>query len=306
MKRLLGLLAIAVASVACNDAPQKASYFPPPGADSGPTADTEADTGDTGLSDTSEPEPDVAPDSSAPDTGRHDAGPAPDAGPRRVQVSWDFDNGKQGWKVGLSDYSHGDSPTEKYNFEHGVRQLPADLGRTGKGLYASSFNKADDLFMFLKHRLGQKHGLVPDTAYQITWRILMGSTAPSGGCPGIGGSPGEGVSVKAGGSKLEPRTVVDPTGRVVMNVDHGGNSTSGRAATVLGTMANGVPCDEADGDYRVIERTGTHQRTVRTDQNGELWLLAGTDSGFEGTTSPYYLQIDVALTPVAADSLHTE
>jgi hypothetical protein len=32
---------------------------------------------------------------------------------------------------------------------------------------------------------------------------------------------------------------------------------------------------------------------------GDLWLLVGTDSGYEGTTSLYYQRIEVELIPIS-------
>jgi hypothetical protein len=37
---------------------------------------------------------------------------------------------------------------------------------------------------------------------------------------------------------------------------------------------------------------------VRANPDGTFWLLVGTDSGFEGTTTLYYQRIGVTLTPV--------
>ena len=43
-----------------------------------------------------------------------------------------------------------------------------------------------------------------------------------------------------------------------------------------------------------------HQHTslVNANSDGELWLLVGTDSGFEALTAIYYQRIDVTLTPI--------
>jgi hypothetical protein len=38
---------------------------------------------------------------------------------------------------------------------------------------------------------------------------------------------------------------------------------------------------------------------VNANSRGELWLLVGTDSGFEGLTALYYQRIDVTLAPVS-------
>ena len=33
-----------------------------------------------------------------------------------------------------------------------------------------------------------------------------------------------------------------------------------------------------------------------TDDKGSLWILLGTDSGFEGTTTIYFMELEVAAT----------
>jgi hypothetical protein len=37
---------------------------------------------------------------------------------------------------------------------------------------------------------------------------------------------------------------------------------------------------------------------VKTDADGRLWVVIGTDSGFEGTTEIYYLNGTITLTPI--------
>jgi hypothetical protein len=66
-------------------------------------------------------------------------------------------------------------------------------------------------------------------------------------------------------------------------------------------MANGI---ESNGDepvpYVSLTVEHTHTFTAQADAEGNLWLLVGTDSGFEGLTALYFQQIDVRLTPVVA------
>jgi hypothetical protein len=48
--------------------------------------------------------------------------------------------------------------------------------------------------------------------------------------------------------------------------------------------------------YSVIKRnnTMTNSRYVtKSNANGELWLIIGTDSGFAGTTTLYYTKVNV-------------
>ena len=45
-------------------------------------------------------------------------------------------------------------------------------------------------------------------------------------------------------------------------------------------------------------RSHVHKFPVISSDSGELWLLVGTDSGFEGKTTVYYQQITATLVPV--------
>ena len=83
-----------------------------------------------------------------------------------------------------------------------------------------------------------------------------------------------------------------------MNVDKSNQSQSGQAASVTGDIANGRPCDFGPYPYVSIQRTHQHTSLVNANSKGEIWLLVGTDSGFEGLTGLYYQRIDVTLTPV--------
>ena len=128
--------------------------------------------------------------------------------------------------------------------------------------------------------------------------IVFASNAPSGAV-GIGGSPGESVLLKAGASTVEPEVYFDSdAGYYLMNVDKGsGNSGNGTAASVVGDIANGLSAEE-NPRYVSLKRQHEHKYTVNASQDGELWLLVGTDSGFEGLTGIYYQSIVVTLVPL--------
>jgi hypothetical protein len=85
-----------------------------------------------------------------------------------------------------------------------------------------------------------------------------------------------------------------------MNVDKGEQTTAGPAGSVVGDIANGLPCDSASGDvqpYVSLVKEHSNEVPVKGSASGELWLLVGTDSGFEGVTALYYQQIVVELLP---------
>jgi hypothetical protein len=212
-----------------------------------------------------------------------------------MRLEFDFRQGAQGWEAGFAEYS---PEMEGMMLDGEIRPLPSELGINGTGYYLQGMNHSDDLFMFLKRRLGTDDGVVPGQEYRVMFTIVFASNAP-GGAVGIGGSPGESVYLKAGASEVEPEVYVDSdTGCYVMNVDKGaGNSGSGTAASVVGNIANGLFAEE-DPRYISLERQHEHQHTVNASPDGELWLLVGTDSGFEGLTGIYYQSVAVTLSPL--------
>jgi hypothetical protein len=102
---------------------------------------------------------------------------------------------------------------------------------------------------------------------------------------------------------VEPEVYLDSaTDYYLMNVDKGpGNSGGGKAASLTGHIANGLSAGEfgtENSPYVSLVRQHRHKHTVTASPDGELWLLVGTDSGFEGLTGIYYQSIEVTLKPV--------
>ena len=217
--------------------------------------------------------------------------------PRFVTIADDFSRGSGGWLAGFSDYG----------FEQGgmlrvaePRPLPAEVNPDGAlhGYYLHGNNNSDDLFMYLRKPLGPSDGIAPGAAYEVDFFIEAASDAPSG-CAGVGGSPGDGVYLKVGASAIEPVGIFDEVEGLRLNLDKGDQSQSGSDATIAGVIANGSECtNENMGVYRLIERRQKHASPVRADPSGNLWLLVGTDSAFEGLTGLYYSRIVVTLTRV--------
>jgi hypothetical protein len=148
--------------------------------------------------------------------------------------------------------------------------------------------------MFFKVRVD---GLKPDTVYQAAFDLELATDVP-GGMMGIGGSPGESVYVKAGATAVEPVAEVDATdGWLRMNIDMGSQSQGGEDMIVLGNIAYEPDGTEEAGQWvlKPMDNEG-HPFSAKTDEDGALWLILGTDSGFEGLTAVYYAQITVGLT----------
>jgi len=217
-----------------------------------------------------------------------------------VRLEFDFRQGAQGWEAGFAEYAP--EMESMMQLEAGIRPLPSELKIEGTGYYLQGMNLPDDLFMFLKRRLGTDDGVVPGQKYRIKFTIVFASNAPSGAV-GIGGAPGESVYLKAGTSMVEPLAYLDPDlSYYRMNVKKGeGTTGGGEAASEIGNIANGLSADEIDMEnppYISLKRQHEHEYTVTAGPDGELWLLVGTDSGFEGLTGIYYQSIAVTLTPM--------
>ena len=206
----------------------------------------------------------------------------PTAVPGLVEFSFTFEEDTEGWTAGFADLP-ADYDQSIYELDHGHRPLPDGL--EGSGIYVQGHNRSDDLFMFLKRRV---EGLQSDAAYEVEVSVDLATNVPAGAV-GIGGSPGESVFVKAGASSVEPVTEEDRIGHLRMNIDKGNQSRGGAAMVVIGNVAHpGVTGRE----YRVktLNNDG-RPLTVEADGEGRLWLIVGTDSGFEGLTTLYYDRI---------------
>lgn len=215
-----------------------------------------------------------------------------------LHATYDFAQGDQGWTALFSDFSP--EMTESMELAHGIRELPPELGRPGSGYLLQSTNRSDDVFMLLARRLGTSDGVTPGAEYIVHYTITMASDAPAG-CSGAGGAPAESVFLKAGAAAHEPTVVVDPhDGLYHVTVDKGNQSEGGTEMAIAGNIANGGDASEcASPRFRTFTRSYEHPRPVTASPDGDLWLLIGTDSGYEGRTRLYYERIEVELTSAA-------
>ncbi len=162
----------------------------------------------------------------------------------------------------------------------------------GSGIYVQGHNRSDDLFMYLKR---QVDGLQPSATYAVSASIDLATNVPLD-VYGIGGHPGLSVYVKAGGSTEEPTASIGSNNHLRMNIDKGNQSRSGSAMRVIGDVVHPDAID-IGGEYRIKTLASEPQfLSVETDSDGRVWLIVGTDSGFEGLTRLYYDRISFTLT----------
>lgn len=214
------------------------------------------------------------------------AGTSGSGGSGTVRVTSDFTSDTEGWQGAFSDYPQGEETF--YELEWRQEALPASLG-PGGGILMGGNNHSDDLFTYLARRIT---GLVPSTAYALDVTVLIGSNAPSD-CGGIGGSPSKSVFFKIGGSPIEPASSLDSDGFLRLNLDKGQQSAGGTDMKVVGDIGNTLLCPDDTYQAKTLSLTGFG---VQSAADGSVWVIVGTDSGFEGITELYYDRISLTLT----------
>ena len=203
---------------------------------------------------------------------------------------WEFDfaASDHGFVAGFADYPSQDFEPALYDLVAGRRARPANLGGA-PALFIGGSNRSDDLFMFWKKRIT---GLPPNTAVRLTMEIEFASKYAVG-LIGIGGAPGEGVAVKAGAVPFEPQAVIDTRSDNWwrMNLDKGNQSVGGADMTVVGHV--GKPDDGTENYMPLVRGQHGAALTAMTAADGSLWLIFGSDSGFEGRSELYYSRVTV-------------
>ncbi|MFA8450787.1 MAG: hypothetical protein ACEPOW_08855 [Bacteroidales bacterium] len=207
---------------------------------------------------------------------------------KEIVFDFDFNQGTEGWEVDYADYPQG--AEEFYELNSGIESLPHPLNQKNNAFMISGNNHSDDLFMFFKREIS---GLEPNTYYELQMEVQFASRYPKNSM-GSGGSPGESIYFKAGGSTEKPTTTLDNSNHYRLNIDKGEQSVGGKDLAVLGDIAT----ENLQGDYvyEVISRNNyVNNQVVKSDDEGNLWLSFGTDSGFEATTTLYYTKVNVQL-----------
>ncbi|GAB2590923.1 hypothetical protein [Spirosoma areae] len=194
-----------------------------------------------------------------------------------------FSTSTNGWVGGYTDYSAAQDSLIKFKFEH--TGLPKPLNVAQKSLRLYGENRSDDLFMYVNRKLSN---LVPNKEYSLLFEVELASLYPANGV-GAGGSPATSVVLKAGASIIKPEKVKEGS-YYKLNLDKGNQVEGGKDLLVIGNMANGKDKEE----YTLIQRSNAGKPfKVKTDAKGEVWVIIGTDSGFEGNQSIYYNRIKV-------------
>jgi hypothetical protein len=217
--------------------------------------------------------------------------------PEELVLRFDFNDGSNGWLPGFTDYGLETGDLQRIAE---VRRLPAEVDSSRSGYFLQSMNRSDDVFMFLKRPLTADMGVQPDMLYNVTVDVEFLSNEPEG-CVGVGGAPAEAVTLKAGVMAVEPVPLLVGS-YVDLNVDKGQQVTGGRDAGVVGHIGNGRSCEDSGRPYVFLHRVYHQPEHVTSRPDGSLWVMVGTDSGYEGLTQLYYYSIQVTLRPLGSSA----
>lgn len=207
--------------------------------------------------------------------------------PQPKVFEFNFLDDTEGWQGDFSDLPSDPSQWGIYDLVLSYSNLPAPLNTQKGAIYQSGNNRSDDLFMYIKKQIDS---LQPNTTYQLKMTVEFATNAPAGSV-GVGGSPAESVFIKAGASTIEPKNQLDELAYYRLNIDKGNQSLDGKNMVLLGNFSN----ETEESTYRLKSLSMMTPLKVQSDANGSLWLIVGTDSGYEATTSIYYNYIKAEL-----------
>lgn len=209
--------------------------------------------------------------------------------PDPVTFDLEFTAESHGWEAGFSDFRPQDEA--QMELASGHEPLPSEVEEEGLGLFVGATNRSDDVFMYWT---GRVDGLEPGVVYDARFLVEFATEAPSG-CVGVGGAPGESVHLKAGATPVRPQPV-EENGYLQMNIDKGNQFQSGEDAIRIGDVANtNEDCLDWVWEMKTVESVDPFE--ARADEEGALWLLVGTDSGFEARTELYYTRFRAEFSP---------
>lgn len=198
-------------------------------------------------------------------------------------MNFDFASNNSGFVPIFADYPNDKDADQFYELDYGWKEIPVE--KAGKGLFISGNNHSDDLFMGYYKELD---GFTPNDTYTVEVSFQLATDA-DGGMIGIGGSPGSSVYVKCGITPQKPAVTVGDLHDYRLNIDKGNQAMDGKDMAMVGTIEKHETLEP--GKYELNDYNATLKMTA--NQEGKAYLIIGTDSGFEGTTSYYISNISL-------------
>lgn len=198
---------------------------------------------------------------------------------------YDFEKSEEAFEPVFSDYHDDGNNYETYEMKSDYMDIPIK-DRSSKGLYIASMNRSDDIFMgYVKEitGLGKEQTYTFDLSFQLATNVEAGGF-------GIGGSPGSAVYIKAGIASEKPKIQKDDNDVFrFSNLDTGSQASGGKDLLQLGNMEK----PEEDWIEGFMFKSFSTSVTATTNSDGSVYLIIGSDSGYEGFTE-YYID-DVSI-----------
>lgn len=200
------------------------------------------------------------------------------------KLAINFADASAKFESGFTDYAP--DQKEDIKFASGVKAIPGLY----KGYLLGGTNLSDDLYMFVSTKV---IGLSPNANYSLAINKVTIATNVPKGQAGVGGRPGEDVWIKVGAYNEHPEEVLRESNYVTTNFDHGNQSNDGHNAFVIGNFAK--QSEDKSKNYELKDLISHKHLDVVSNSHGEMWLIFGTDSGFEARTDAYFISADVNL-----------
>lgn len=210
-------------------------------------------------------------------------------------VTFDFEMDNAGFAPIYADYPAGEGVEEFYEFQYDYGKVPIE--GAGNGIFISGNNHSDDLFMGYMKVL---EGLTPSRTYHFTVSFKL-ATNVEGGMIGVGGSPGASVYVKGGVTAEKPQCEPDDQQHYRLNIDKGNQGTDGRDMRLLGNLEKEDAQRPGEYEWKVF----SFSMQAKANDSGCVYLIIGTDSGFEATSSYYLDDISITWEEVAQQPMVT-
>jgi hypothetical protein len=212
-----------------------------------------------------------------------------DEGVQSISVMSDrttFSESKNGWEADFTDYPASAADSVKYRLQIAYTMLPASAGLGNSIMMSGTNNSNGNLFMFMKKKIA---GLRPNTQYATVFDVEFATSVVSGT------AAAENVFLKAGAVAFEPKNNVYGS-EYNLNIDKGNGYNSGADMIVLGNIAKTDKSSSSLFTRTIRSNAETNSPfIVKSNADGELWLLVGTESAYDGNTTLYYTHVNVVL-----------
>jgi hypothetical protein len=201
-----------------------------------------------------------------------------------IEYNYTFATGTEDWQNLFSDYPVGEENFFELEFINAF--LPPPLDQSIKSLKISGNNHSDDLFSAIFHKFDN---LQRNKTYSVTFNIDFASNALKEG-PGAGGDPN--LFIGAGGMNYLPENNIDHLNYYRPNFIS--EIQTGQSNEVFQIIGNIGVSTTIPTPYTIVNRNNIgNPIVVKSNSEGQIWLMIATDSGFEGTTTLYYKSINI-------------